>query len=150
VLREAGNALKVAGEPYGIVDLDWLAWIEPPPESRAQIGDVLLRNLGLVWNTFRDAGIESLVLTRSLRDQQEVDAIRSALPGVDVSVVRLHAPFEILEDRLRERDTGTELDEHLDDAAHPPDLEGEVVDITDERPAREIARDVLAAAGWLR
>ena len=76
-----------------------------------------------------------------------------AVPGAVVTVARLHAPLPVLEQRIRLREPGLpdgELDgarwwaQHFE-AEQPEDF---VVE-SDERPVREIAREVLRLAGWL-
>ena len=52
---------------------------------------VLAENLRLIWPTFREAGVERLVLARYVEDRAQLDAFRAALPGVQLAVVRLVA-----------------------------------------------------------
>jgi hypothetical protein len=148
VAVEIGEVLDDWDLPHVICDLDWLAWVRPAAGSGATVGTVLLANLALVWGTFRDAGVERLVLARARAD---VDALRGALPGVELSAVRLAAPREELERRIRRRDTGAQLAEHLAATASPPArAPGEVVIETAGRSPREVAEAVLVAAGWSR
>jgi predicted kinase len=67
--------------------------------------------------------------------------------------VRLHAPFAVLEQRIRQREPASpdgELDgarwwtQHFE-AEHPEDYLVE----SDQRPVQEIARDMLRLADWL-
>jgi hypothetical protein len=69
-----------------------------------------------------------------------------------VTVVRLHAPLAVLEQRIRRREPASP-DGELDGARwwtrhfegeHPEDHLVE----SDQRPLREIAGDVLRLAGW--
>lgn len=138
--------LEAQPEPYALVDLDWLCWVRPAGASEVTVGDALLANLAAVMHTYRTAGIERLVLARAAATAANVDAIRAVLDGTELVVVRLVAPRAVLEARLQARDTGAELEEHLalldDEPAFP------AVEVASDRPPREVALAVLAAAGW--
>jgi adenylylsulfate kinase len=148
-----GELLEAGDESYALVDLDWLAWVRPARASIATVHSVLVENLGLIWPTFRAAGVQRLVLARHLEDRAELDAVRGALTGVELFVVRLRASHALVERRLRARDTGAHLAEHLAEAAafaaraEGAALEDAVVE-NGERPLREVAGEVVGAAGW--
>jgi ribose 1,5-bisphosphokinase PhnN len=148
VLLEVGKVLDHQGAPNALIDLDWLAWVSPSPASGASVGDILAANLAAVTRTFLDAGVERLVLARYLRSPGEVGAVRAAV-GIPLTVIELSAPTAVLEQRVRARDTGRELTEHLAElTAGTGTGLGDTVVASGERPAADIAADVLAAAGW--
>jgi len=79
--------------------------------------------------------------------------VPEAVPGAAVTVVRLHAPLSVLEQRIRLGEPSTpetEIEgarwwaEHLENAR----LEDHLVE-THDRPVGEIAREVLRLASWL-
>jgi adenylylsulfate kinase len=148
-----GELLQARGQAYALVDLDWLGWVDPAPSSRLTQRAVLAENLRLIWPTFRDAGVERLVLARYVEDRPQLDEFRAALPGVELAIVRLVAPADVIERRLRVRDTGAQLAEHLAETAEfaaraeANALEDAVVD-NGERPLGDVVADVLKAAGW--
>jgi adenylylsulfate kinase len=148
-----GELLELREQPYALVDLDWLGWVDPAPFSLLTQRAVLAENLRLIWPTFREAGVERLVLARYLEDRAQLDELRAALPGVELAVVRLVAPEAVIEARLRARDTGVQLAEHLAETAEfaaraeANALEDAVVE-NSERPLADVAADVLKAAGW--
>jgi hypothetical protein len=152
---ELGEQLELAGEPYALVDLDWLGWVEPAPASLLTQRSVLAQNLRLIWPTFREAGVVRLVLARYVEDREQLEELRAALPGVELFVVRLVATQAVIERRLRARDSGAQLAEHLAATAEfaargeANALEDAVVENGD-RPLAEVAAEVLAAAGWGR
>ena len=154
VAIEIGDRLDQAGHAYALVDLDWLGWVRPAPTSRRSQRSVLAENLRLIWPTFREAGVARLVLARYVEDRAQLDDLRAALPGVDLVVVRLVAPQDVIEWRLRARDRSAQLAEHLAEASvfaargEANALEDAVVE-NGERPLGEVAADVLTAAGWL-
>ena len=88
---------------------------------------------------------------RYVEDRPQLEEFRAALAGVELFVVRLVASQEVIEQRLRARDSGAQLAEHLAEtalfaAAAKPTPEDAVVENGD-RPLAEVA-EVLAAAGW--
>ena len=153
VAIELGDRLELAGEPYALVDLDWLGWVQPAPASPLTQRSVLARNLRLIWPTFREAGVRRLVLARFVEDGAQLEDFRAALPGVELFVVRLVASQDVIERRLRARDSGAQLAEHLAESAafaargEANALEDAVVE-NGERPLGEVAAEVLTAAGW--
>ena len=150
VMLELGRVLDERGEPYALVDLDWLAWVALPAGSAVSVHDILAANLASAAATFRQAGVRRLILARHVTRAEDLDAIREAIgQEVELAVVRLDAPLALLESRLRARDTGSELDQHLAEleAATPPDFPHAVV-ANDGRPAVQVAADVVEAAGW--
>jgi GTPase SAR1 family protein len=147
LLLELGRRLEAQGVPYALVDLDWLAWVSPPAGSPS-VHEVLLENLAAVAGTFARVGVERLVLARRLAGRAEVDSIRAAA-GVPLVTVELAAPVEVRERRIRSRDTGRELADHLAELAAGTGAGiGEVVVQSGDRPVGDIADDVLDVAGW--
>jgi energy-coupling factor transporter ATP-binding protein EcfA2 len=150
LLHELGELLEEREEPYALVDLDWLAWCRPT--TGFAVRDILVRNLEAAWKTFAAAGIERLVLARHVELPGDVAALRGALPGVELTVVEVRSPLGVVEARLRARDTGRELAEHLAEARRCTAAGASpVADATVEngdRPIRDVAREALAAAGW--
>jgi adenylylsulfate kinase len=148
-----GDLLQQREQPYALVDLDWLGWVDPAPFSLLTQRAVLAENLRLIWPTFREAGVERLVLARYVEDREQLDEFRAALPGVELAIVRLVAPAPLIELRLRARDTGAQLEEHLAETAEfaaraeANALEDAVVDNGD-RSLAEVAAEVLNVVGW--
>ena len=144
VLLALGELLAERGEPYALVDLDWLCWTNAPGATPQEL---LVENLQLVHDTFANAGVTRLALSRYVRTELEVDMIRAAAGG-ELTVVALDAPRDVLESRLRVRDAGRELAEHLVELDRSPaELDCPVVSTAEGSPA-DAARRVLAAAGW--
>jgi hypothetical protein len=148
-----GDLLEQRAQPYALVDLDWLGWVDPAPFSLLTQRAVLAENLRLIWPTFREAGVERLVLARYVEDRAQLDEFRAALPGVQLAVVRLVASQAVIERRLRARDTGAQLAEHLAETeefaarGEANALEDAVVENGD-RSLADVAAEVLTVAGW--
>jgi adenylylsulfate kinase len=151
-LHEIEAMLDQAGTPNAIVDLDWLAWATPAASSTASVHDLMVANLAAVWQTFHTAGIEHIALARMLNDPAEIAAVRAALHGCETTVVELSVDPGVLEQRIRLRDSGVQLAEHLAfldayDAEGAEARADAVIDVDDQSPA-QVARDVLGVAGW--
>jgi chloramphenicol 3-O-phosphotransferase len=152
VLREADSLLIEAGGCHATVELEEIArcWPRAIESSRAAF---VYQNLAALWSNFAAVGASRLLLSVLVERRPEVERVSSAVPGAIVTVVRLHAPLAVLEQRIRLREPESpdgELDgarwwaRHFE-AEQPEDY---LVD-TDQRPVREVAHDVLRLAGWL-
>lgn len=151
LLSAIGDLLAAQNVPHALVDLDWLAWIEPAPESTLTVSAVLTRNLAAVWPTFQDAGVQRIVMARFIENPEQLDALRDALPGIDLFVVQLSVPADALRARVHERDSGSELEEHLAFLAQPQTgiAANAEVDNAGDRAPVDVAREILGSAGWL-
>jgi predicted kinase len=152
VLHEADVQLISAGVDHATVELEDLArcWTERMDRDRAE---VVYRNLAALWSNFAAVGASRLLLSLLVEQRSDLRRVSEAVPEAAVTVVRLHAPLPVLEERIRLREPGSsegEIDgarwwtEHLD-STQPEDHLVE----TAGRPVEEIAREVLQLAGWL-
>jgi adenylylsulfate kinase len=149
VLLELGDQLSERGEPHAVVDLDWLAWVDPAPASELSVQDILAANLTAAVETFRRAGVTRLVLARHLTRARDLASIKAALGDADLDVVRLEAPSAELEARVRARDSGGELEEHLGEIDSALEPEFAHIAVTNAgRPVAEVAVEILTAIGW--
>lgn len=152
VLHEADALLVQADARHATVELEEIArcWTEAAERSRAPF---LYQNLAALWSNFAAAGAVRLLLSGLVEQRSDLQRVPEAVPGAVVTVVRLHAPLAVLEQRIRRREPAAP-DVELDGARwwtrhferqHPED---HLVDAA-QRPVREIAADVLRLAGWL-
>jgi hypothetical protein len=106
-----------------------------------------------MWVNFRAVGAERLIVSRVLEARSLIRRITNAVPGADVVVVRLRAPLDIVEARIRERNR-SHAKWFLDTAAYlvpTMDKQG-VEDHLVDNAALSIdamAREVLLATGWI-
>jgi len=94
------------------------------------------------------------VLARAILGRDGLDALRVAVPEADLVVVRLSASLSTIERRLRQRDSGEELEEHLRESVEMSrvmDREGleNFTVANDEGSPGDAAKEVLQRAGWL-
>lgn len=154
VLNEVVELLRATAMRFTAVDLDALSYTFPAPPRDHFRNEVIFRNLAILWRNARASGTERLVLARVIEDREELARYRRAIPGADITVVRLRAPIRTLQRRVRGREIGLGRAWGVERAAElarimertrPEDILIE----TDGRTVRAIARDVLDRVGWL-
>jgi hypothetical protein len=59
-----------------------------------------------MWGNFAAAGAQRLILCRVLENRSLLRRVEAAVPGADITIVRLRAPLQVLHDRLRRREAG--------------------------------------------
>ena len=96
VAAEIASVLEQRGEPYALLDLDFLGWGGVPGSGRTSELGLMLANLAAVTANYRKAGVRSFVLAYFIRDASELDAMRTAV-GLPLRVVRLTVPLEQIE-----------------------------------------------------
>jgi adenylylsulfate kinase len=154
VAGAVGDLLRGLRVPNAVIDLDGLRAAWPTPDGDPFHGALMLRNLRAVAANHRDAGAQRLVLAGVAETRADRDGIETAV-GEPVLLCRLRVEPTVLRARLVDRhqhdpeglrwhlDRAPKLDRILDAAA----LEDVAVDATTASVV-EVARDVLAAAGW--
>jgi RimJ/RimL family protein N-acetyltransferase len=148
---EIADILEADGRTYAAIDLDWLCWGSAGREEGAE-HRMMLTNLVPVVTNYLDAGVRYFVLARSLRTAEEIDGLRQALP-MWLRVVGLTVPLEEIERRIGPDVTAARADDLRDArawiaAGDRTGFEDHV--LANERPLREVARDVVALMGWDR
>jgi len=147
-----GRMLEARGLPAVVLDLDWLGWTylgpgSPPP------GEMIATNLAVIWPNFVAAGMRYAILARGLSSRAALESLERALPLTDIKVVRLAAAGSTLAARLRGRDTGAELGEHLRGAQEMSEimerLQLEDFVVSGDAVAVEVvAAEVVRQLGW--
>jgi hypothetical protein len=154
VAIEIGHILEQQGQAAAVVDLDWLGWLHMR-SSTVTADELIARNLAAIWPHLREAGMHYAVLARAILAHAGLNALRSAIPDADLTVVRLTASPSTIEGRLRRRDSGEGLAEHLREslemsrAMDRARLEDMAV-AGDGRSPGEVALEVIQRVGWNR
>ena len=151
IVGEIHEILSRANVPHACVDADALALSWPRRGDFNQAA--MLENLASFWQNARDAGAQRFVLATVVERREDLLAIRQAIPGAEIVLVQLTAPEAVRFARLQQREVGsgrvwhvqrtTILQRILDNAA----LHHFAV-VNDERPAQEVALDILIRTGW--
>jgi chloramphenicol 3-O-phosphotransferase len=155
VLLEADHLLGEAHVPHATVVLQEIARCWPAPADDEWNERIAYRNLASLWSNFAAAGAERLLLERVLEQRSQLRHVREAIPGAEISVVRLRAPLSLIEQRVRTREPHAASEWHLGAARWLTPrmdrwaIEDHLVD-NGNRPLREVATEILRLAGWLR
>lgn len=152
VAEEIAYLLEQRGEPYALLDLDYLSWAGTGDGDRAAEFGLLRQNLAAVAANYRRAGIRRFVLAYFARDPGEVQGVQEAL-GLPLRVVRLTVPLPVIEQRLASDVTSGRRDDLR--AAASSIATGAGADVGDatisnDRPVREVTHEVLTFLGWLQ
>jgi adenylylsulfate kinase len=152
VAEEIAYLLEQRGEPYALLDLDYLSWAGTGTGGRSEEFGLLLQNLAAVTANYRGAGIRLFVLAYFVRSPGEMAGVRKAL-GMPLRVARLVVPLGDIERRLAGDVTSGRRDDLREAAASIASAEGagvEDVTISNDRPVGDVARDVMTFLGWLQ
>ncbi len=148
--EEIAYLLEQRGEPYALLDLDYLSWAGTGTDDRVAGFGLMLQNLAAVAANYRRAGIGLFVLAYFVRSPREVQRVRDAL-RVPLRVVRLIVPLPDIERRLASDVTSGRRDDLREAASSIAAGEGagvEDVAIGNDRPIGVVARDVMTILGW--
>jgi hypothetical protein len=151
VAEEIAYLLEQRGERFALLDLDYLSWACPDAGRHVTEFDLLLQNLQAVAANFQQAGACLFVLAYFARSIRQVHSIQRAL-GLPLRVVRLTAGLAEIQRRLAHDVTSGRRDDLKAAAASIAAAEGSGVEdivISNDRPVRDVAQDVLAYLGWL-
>jgi hypothetical protein len=150
VAAELGYLLEQQGEPFALLDLDYLSWTGPDTGDRAAELDLLRQNLAAVTTNYRRIGITRFVLAYFVRTAAEVRDIREAL-GLPLKVARLTVSLPAIEQRLATDVTSGRRDDLRDAAEQIAAAEGagfEDITISNDRPITLVAQDLLTFLAW--
>jgi adenylylsulfate kinase-like enzyme len=153
VAAELAYLLEQRGQPYALLDLDYLSWAGTGTgtDDRAAEFGLMLQNLAAVAANYQRAGVQLFVLSYFVRSPDELQAVRDGL-GLPERVVRLTVPLPVIEQRLASDVTSGRRDDLRDAASSIMASAGvgvEDVTISNDRPIGAVAQDVMAFLGWL-
>jgi hypothetical protein len=151
VAQEIAYLLEQRGEPFALLDLDYLSWAGVGAGDRAGEFGLMLQNLAAVAANCRRAGARLFVLAYFVRSPREMRQVRDAL-GLPLRVARLTVPWSGIEQRLAADVTSGRQDDLREAAAAIATAEGtgvEDVVISNDRAIGLVAREVMAFLGWV-
>jgi predicted ester cyclase/shikimate kinase len=152
VMAEASDLLAANGIAHAAIDADTLGIVHLPGTSST---DIMYRNLETVWSNFAAAGVTRLLLAEAVEHRGEIERIRRVVPGAEITVCRLAAGIETMRQRVRSRERGLLQEKFVGRVAELNALldKAQVEDFSldnDGRSVTEVARELLAHAGWLK
>lgn len=150
VAYEVSRLLQADSVAHCVIEGDALCEVHPA----ADLADLTERNLAAVWGNYAELGHHRLIYTNTVSVLETDRLVRALGVPARVTAVLLTAADDTAEVRLRARETGSGLDEHVERSARAagmldkraPDWVRRVA--TDGRSVVEIAEEVLAATGW--
>jgi len=151
VAQEIAYLLEQQGEPFALLDLDYLSWAGPDTGDRTAEIELMCQNQAAVTTNYRRAGIKLFVLAHFVRTAEEIHAIKEAL-GLPLKVARLTVPLAVIEQRLASDVTSGRRDDLREAAASIGTSEGaglEDVTVSNDRPISVVAQEVMTFLGWL-
>jgi hypothetical protein len=152
VASEASALLREEHRPHALLDLAVIGMCWPAPVDDPWHEILVHRNLACMWVNFAVVGAQRLILCRVLQARSLLRRVEDAVPGADITIVRLRAPLDVLHARLSRREAGDpswflDAATALHPALEQPGLADHVVDNA-ARPVRDVAQEVLQVAGW--
>lgn len=147
VMAALTEILEEQNKPCAGIDMDHLRWFFPKQPGDPFGGEVGRKNLAFLAANYRSVGVPVLAIADLVAKETDRQKLVNALPDFTVHVIRLSVPMELVEQRLRERETMERLPWYLDRA---PKLErmmddrnvGDIVIDVGERPARDVATEI--------
>lgn len=154
VLLEAHRLLNEGHVPHATVVLEEIERCWPVPAEDEWNERVAYRNLASLWSNFAAAGAGRLLLEMVLEQRSQLRHLEEAIPGADVTVVRLRANLSLIEERVQTRAPHAASEWHLGAARWlTPRMDAWAVEDhlveNGHRPLKEVAMEVLRLAGWL-
>lgn len=101
-----GSALRKAGIPHAVIDLDAIRCAWPAPDGDRFNQALELQNLTSLVENYSRAGIRTIVMAGVIEDAAEIPRYRRALGGMPLTICRLTAPPAELRTRLVTRHEG--------------------------------------------
>ncbi|HWM02105.1 MAG TPA: AAA family ATPase [Actinophytocola sp.] len=154
---EVSARLRAAAVAHAIIEGDFMGQVHPAPVGDPDRSRLTESNLTAVWANFARRGYRRLIYTNTLSVLPERTGMFQRAMGSGVRLVRvlLTASHTTASERLVSRELGSELAEGLRTSADRARVLDELTaaDVvrvaTDGRPVMDIAREVVAATGWV-
>ena len=152
VLAEASDILTLRKVAHAAIDLDWLgvAYLSTADSSDA----VMYENLRLVCQNYSAHGVQRFLIARAMEDRAQVELCRDLTSATHITVCRLTASLDVMQERVKDREPGL-LQREL--CARVAKLNAildavRLEDITvanENRSVTDVAMEMLVKAGWL-
>jgi len=153
VTMRISDLLEARRVRHALIDMDWMRWAYPRPVGdrfHIQLG---LRNLAALWQGYCAAGVDRLLLVDVVEESAQRQAYALAIPGAEITIVRLHASVATLQARVAKRESGDSLVWHQQRAAELAlQMERDALEDlrieTEDRSAHAIAQEILDRVAW--
>src|SRR5699024_9232986 len=98
------------------IDMDHLRWFYPKQPGQPYGGEVGRKNLAFLAANYRSVGVNTLAIADLIPGKEDHQKLVETLPDFNVRIIRLSVPMELIEMRLRERESRERLPWYLDRA----------------------------------
>ncbi|MEU2740991.1 hypothetical protein ABZ656_38045 [Streptomyces sp. NPDC007095] len=154
---EVSALLRAAAVPHAVIEGDFMGQVHPAPEADPHRSEITERNLTAVWENFARLGYRRLIYTNTASVLPEATGMFERAMGANVRMTRvlLTASDATARERLVGRELGSELEKELTGSVRKGRLldqratAGTVRVMTGLGPVIDIAREVVAATGWI-
>ncbi|MET8949077.1 hypothetical protein ABZX30_37620 [Streptomyces sp. NPDC004542] len=154
---EVSALLRGAAVPHAVIDGDFMGQVHPAPEGDPHRAEITESNLTAVWANYARRGYRRLIYVNTLSVMPEATGMFERAMGVRLWIVRvlLTASDATTRLRLECRELGSELETEWEGSTRKARLldqrtPADVVRVaTDGRVVADIAREVVAATGWI-
>jgi hypothetical protein len=152
VLGEASDILTLKGITHAAIDLDSLGLALLP--AAASTDGAMYRNLQSFCENYSLLGVRRILLARAIEDCSELELCSGIVSASNTVVCRLTASIEVMELRVRLRESGVSQRTYVArvaklntimDRAH---LENFTI-TNENRPLTDVAHEMLLKAGWI-
>ena len=151
-MNALSELLQERGIPHAAIDMDCLRWVYPSPPGDPFASQIGWDNLAAIWPNLQTIGPRCVVIADVVERRDQSRQYRAAMPGVDVTVVRLDVPMEVILRRLERRESEQTIDWYRHRA---PELQeimernriGDLVINVGDRSPQDIAIEILERAG---
>ena len=151
VIADIGKLLQDRGEPYGLLDVDWLGWFNVG-EDRATHRKIVLSNIASLCGTYLGLGVRRFALAWSIRDVEQLDGVRAAVPA-RLTLVRLAVDEALVRQRLSadptEERQGDDLSVALEWLSSGRGVGLEDLLLPGDQPVRKTSETICTCLGWI-
>jgi len=154
VAEAVADLLRERGVPYAWIDVDALRRAYPTADDDPFGQEVALDHLEAMAGVLARRGYRHVVLAEVIERPADRERYEMAFDGAELAVVRLVASEATCLARLRRREPDPWRDWHLARTVElaavleAAGVDDAVVDNDGDRTPREVAAEVLSAAGW--
>ena len=151
-LGEASDILALRGITHAAIDVDSLGLALLP--SGASSNGAMYRNLQSVCENYSSLGVTRPLLARAIEDSAKLELCGGIVSASNTVICRLTASIEVMEQRVRLRESGISQRHYVARVANLNTLTElrsyETFTITNEnRPLTDVAHEILLKAGWI-
>jgi hypothetical protein len=103
---EVFTQVRAAGVTAAYLDTDQIGFCRPEPQGDLDHYVLRSRNVAALWPNFLEAGARAMIVSGILETPDGVRLFTEAVPGASVTIVRLRATSETLQERIFRRGQG--------------------------------------------